>query len=428
MKKCSNCFKTSDFLAQIKKLGLQKNSFLQKTAQSKLRKIFLGDTDFYPGLSFCNLFAKKFSLPSKGKKSLIKNKKSLVRKAYKPKTYQQYIRPESHAFYLLFINGLFQPELSCYKDFLKIRAPSAVLLKKALHKEEGLGLLNLSLGEKALLLTVEKNKKIKPPLQIINLITEEKAAFIAPVIFFQIQENASLEIISETVDLKQSSEPVFAPYTFFSLSKTAHVRYTSLNLKSGFWQNSFLRLFLEREAHFSLAYFTSGGQVELQDLKANLKRGASLALNSLSFLKAEKQSYFHSQIEHVEEKSVSSQLYKSVLDDRSRFFVNGEISMKSKTEGSDGSFLNRNLLLSSRAGVYAQPFLKIATDDVKAKHGVTSAKLSDEELFYLKSRGISQRVAQKCLLRGFCQEIKNLVKIKSINRSIEKAFYVDFKS
>jgi len=282
-------------------------------------------------------------------------------------------------------------------------------------------------------LTLEKDKKVKPPLQIINLVTEvtkQKAVFIAPILFFQIQENAGLEIVSEVIDLNLQSnpEPVFAPYTFFSLSKTAYVRYTSLNLQNAFWQNSFLRLFLEKEAHFSLAFFTSGGQIEMQDLKAKLKKGASLALNSLIFLKNDSQNYFHSQIEHAEEKSISSQLYKSVLDDRSRFFVNGEIYMKLKTEGSDGTFLNRNLILSSKAAVFAQPFLRIATDDVKAKHGVTSAKLSDEELFYLKSRGISQRAAQKCLLRGFCQEIKNLVKIKSINQSIEKAFYVDFKS
>ena len=423
MKKCSNCFKTSDFLAQIKNLSLKKTSFLQKKPQHKLQKIFLGDKNFYSGLPLCNLFTKKLSLPSKAK----------IKPALKPKTYQQYIRPESRSFYLLFINGVFQPKLSCYENFLTVSAPNATLLNKALNKEEGLGLLNLALGEKALLLTLEKDKKVKPPLQIINLVTEvtkQKAVFIAPILFFQIQENAGLEIVSEVIDLNLQSnpEPVFAPYTFFSLSKTAYVRYTSLNLQNAFWQNSFLRLFLEKEAHFSLAFFTSGGQIEMQDLKAKLKKGASLALNSLIFLKNDSQNYFHSQIEHAEEKSISSQLYKSVLDDRSRFFVNGEIYMKLKTEGSDGTFLNRNLILSSKAAVFAQPFLRIATDDVKAKHGVTSAKLSDEELFYLKSRGISQRAAQKCLLRGFCQEIKNLVKIKSINQSIEKAFYVDFKS
>lgn len=409
--KCSNCFKINDFLTQIKKLSLKKNSFLQKKAQEKLKKVFSKGREFYPRLPLCDLYSKNFCLPSKSKTG----------PAYKP-----YIRPESSSFYLLFINGIFQKKLSKYQD-LKISAPGTAFTKQAL-KEEGLGLLNLSLGESPLLLTLEKGKQAKAPLQIIHLITEKKAVFMAPVLFFQIKENAFLEVVSEVIDLKQSPEPVFAPYTFFQLQKTSHVKYTSLNLKSAGWQNAHLRLFLEKTAHFSLACFTSGGKIELQDLKADLKKGASFALNSLSFLKEEKQSYFYSQIKHSEEKSISSQLYKSVLEDRSRFFVNGEIWMKAKTEGSDASFLNRNLLLSSKAAVFAQPFLKIATDDVKAKHGVTSAKLSDEELFYLKSRGLSQRAAQKCLLKGFCQEIKNLVKIKSIQQSIEKAFYVDFKS
>ena len=73
-----------------------------------------------------------------------------------------------------------------------------------------------------------------------------------------------------------------------------------------------------------------------------------------------------------------------------------------KTEASQ---LSKNLLLSSKAKVDTSPQLKIIADDVKCNHGATISQLSNEELFYLQSRGINTKKAYQLLINAFCNEI-----------------------
>lgn len=424
--KCSHCFKNNSFISELEKLFLKKNSVLQKKAMAKLRKFFLKEEDFLPYLPLCKLYDKKLSFPKALEKFKFfkqpKIKKELFSTAEK-KRFSQYIRPESKRSCLVFIDGLFLEGMSSFYP-LKVGRLTAAWQKEAL-KEEDFGLLSLAFGE-VFLFALEEGQKMQGPLQILHIITEKKSALIAPVIFFDIFKNTNLEVVQEVIDLS-SYEPAFFPYLSFHLNEQASLQFTSLNLASSCWQNGFLRASLKEKAHFAALFFTAGGDAELQDIKAHLKAKSSFTAHGISFLQKTKQSYFKTQVKQ-EGHTISSQLYKSVLNDQSRFFIEGNIQMPFNAEGADGSFYSRNLLLSSNASLLARPFLEIGTDAVKAKHGMTSAEIPAEELFYLKSRGLSEKQAKQALLRGFCQEIQNLISINSVKASIAKAFHVDFKS
>ena len=69
--------------------------------------------------------------------------------------------------------------------------------------------------------------------------------------------------------------------------------------------------------------------------------------------------------------------------------------------------LNKNLILSDGASAYSKPNLEIFADDVKASHGATFGKLSDAEMFYLRSRGITEEKAKQMMVKAFCDEILN---------------------
>ena len=62
-------------------------------------------------------------------------------------------------------------------------------------------------------------------------------------------------------------------------------------------------------------------------------------------------------------------------------------------------------MLSSRARVDTKPELEIIADDVKCAHGATVSQLQEDELFYLRSRGITEMEATALLLNGYCQEV-----------------------
>jgi Fe-S cluster assembly protein SufD len=61
--------------------------------------------------------------------------------------------------------------------------------------------------------------------------------------------------------------------------------------------------------------------------------------------------------------------------------------------------------LSDDAEANSMPGLEILADNVRCTHGATSGQIDEEELFYLRTRGISVPVAQRLIVTGFLDEV-----------------------
>jgi Fe-S cluster assembly protein SufD len=101
----------------------------------------------------------------------------------------------------------------------------------------------------------------------------------------------------------------------------------------------------------------------------------------------------------------SDLLYKNSLDDSARTIFSGLIRVDPGAQQTDAYQKVRNLLLSDEAEANSAPGLEIEANDVRCTHGATSGQIEQEELFYLMSRGISKRAAQKLIVHGFLQEV-----------------------
>jgi Fe-S cluster assembly protein SufD len=86
----------------------------------------------------------------------------------------------------------------------------------------------------------------------------------------------------------------------------------------------------------------------------------------------------------------------------------------------------RNLLLSDDAEANSMPGLEILADNVRCTHGATSGQIDEDELFYLRTRGIPTKIAQRLLVTGFLDEVvtrlDNPAIAEHLHRSIEKKF------
>jgi len=96
---------------------------------------------------------------------------------------------------------------------------------------------------------------------------------------------------------------------------------------------------------------------------------------------------------------------KAVMLDNSVLNYEGMIKISKHAQLTDAFLKNDNLIIGSNAKVNSSPQLEIEADDVKASHGVTISNVNEEEKFYLKSRGISDKKAQKILIDGFINDI-----------------------
>lgn len=109
-------------------------------------------------------------------------------------------------------------------------------------------------------------------------------------------------------------------------------------------------------------------------------------------------------IQHLVGDCTTSQLYKGLLDGKSRSVFNGQVYIAKGAQKAFSEQLNNNLLLSPNAEADSKPQLEIFADDVKATHGSTVGQLNAEELFYLLSRAIPRPQAIQLLSYGFVAE------------------------
>src|SRR5437870_4687031 len=109
--------------------------------------------------------------------------------------------------------------------------------------------------------------------------------------------------------------------------------------------------------------------------------------------------------DHISPHTASDLLYKNALDDRARCTFGGLIRVEPHAHFTDAYQKVRNLLLSDDSEANSMPGLEILADNVRCTHGATSGQINEEEMFYLRSRGIPVPVAQGLIFTGFLSEV-----------------------
>jgi Fe-S cluster assembly protein SufD len=109
-------------------------------------------------------------------------------------------------------------------------------------------------------------------------------------------------------------------------------------------------------------------------------------------------------VEHAQPQCSSRQFYNGILDGHARGVFHGRIIVHKDAQKTDAKQTNRNLLLSDDARIDTKPQLEIHADDVKCTHGATIGQIEEEQLFYLRSRGIDEVSARNTLLYAFAAE------------------------
>ncbi len=104
---------------------------------------------------------------------------------------------------------------------------------------------------------------------------------------------------------------------------------------------------------------------------------------------------------HEQGHTTSNLLYKNALYDEARTIFAGLIMVEEGAHHTDAYQTCRNLLMSDQCEANSMPGLEINTDQVKCSHGSTSGPITDDELFYLRARGISEPAARQLMTFGF---------------------------
>lgn len=100
----------------------------------------------------------------------------------------------------------------------------------------------------------------------------------------------------------------------------------------------------------------------------------------------------------------------------------GDVLIRAEATGTDTFELNRNLILTDGARADSVPNLEIETGEIAgAGHASATGRFDDEQLFYLRSRGIAEEDARRLVVRGFFQDIIGRIGIESVRDRLTEA-------
>ena len=182
-----------------------------------------------------------------------------------------------------------------------------------------------------------------------------------------------------------------------------------------------LEVTLTEKAHVTIYDIQIEPQNTERNITINLEGENSTAeIYGLCILSGNTKSKSNITVNHNVENCKSTQVYRAILDDKSRSDFEGKIYVAKHADGTLAHQESKNLLLSDAATVSAIPSLEIYAEDVKCSHGATSGQLDPEALFYMQARGIDTEKAKELLTFAFAKEIIDKVKSQELRETLEK--------
>ncbi len=334
----------------------------------------------------------------------------------------------------VFVNGHYRPDLSETTDLPNsitvksiadggLQDPTAqkYLGKIAVDQRHPFMALNSALFTDGLIIHVPENTVVIPPIHILYLTTEtEVPLFTNPRLLLVAEAMSQVTVIESFMgpeDVRYFNNSVAE----FDVEENAVVDHYSLNLEGkAAFHTSTIDARQARTSNFSTQSVTFGGHFTRNDVGLNLDgQGAFGMINGLYQISGDQFVDNHTRIDHAQPNCETHELFKGVLDGRARGVFNGMIMVRQIAQKTDAKQTNRTMLLSPHAMINTNPQLEIFADDVKCTHGATIGQIDANQLYYLKSRGISDEAARRMLVFAFANNVVEKIKIAPLRDLLE---------
>ncbi|MCC5656635.1 Fe-S cluster assembly protein SufD [Nostoc sp. XA010] len=345
------------------------------------------------------------------------------------------ILPEAANSRLVFVNGVYAPELSAVSDLpsgivvsnlagLSVVEQQAVqqYLAQAEGAQEVFTALNTAGITDAAVVWVKKNVVVETPIHLVFIsVAGETATISQPRCLVVAESGSQVTLVEEYTNrrgVESAEKEVYLTnaVTEVWVGDNAQVSHTRVEREGAeAFHIGKTAIAQARDSRYTCHAITLGAKLSRHNLEI-LQTGeqTQTTLNGLTIISGKQLSDTHSAIALNYPHGTSDQLHKCIVGDRAHAVFNGKVFVPKLAQLTNASQLNRNLLLSSKARVDTKPQLEITADNVKCAHGATVSQLEDDEIFYLQSRGIDENDARKLLINAFAAEVINKIAIPSL--------------
>jgi len=338
---------------------------------------------------------------------------------------------------LVFVNGKFAPDLSVLPSLpLGVRlgnlatalAGDTTLLERHLTRHAApettpFAALNTAFIRDGALVYVPVDTALDRPVHLLFVTSPDAGGTVAhPRNLIIVERGAKASVVESYVSLAGGATYFTNAVTEVVSGENAWTEHTRIQRESErAYHVGLTHVDQARGSHYRSFTLAMGGAIARHNLHVRLNApGIETLMYGLYLTHGDQLVDNHTAIYHDHPECNSWEVYKGVLDDRSRAVFNGKVFVKPEAQKTDAKQTNRNLLLSSGAKVDTKPQLEIFADDVKCTHGATVGFLDPAALFYLRSRGLPPAVARKVLTYAFAGEVVNEVALEPVRRELDR--------
>jgi Fe-S cluster assembly protein SufD len=343
--------------------------------------------------------------------------------------------PESRESQLVFVNGKLRMDLSSVAAIpagvIAVNLSQAIagaqgelvrkyLARSADYISSGFTALNTAFISEGAFIHIPANTAVETPIHLL-FIADGSQPVNSPRVLIVADENSNATVIESYLSISDAQ--------YFTNAVVEIVLKDGARLEHYKVQREGVKAFhvatTVAELGVSSAYDTTtlnfGSKLSRHDIRVTMdNEGAECWVDGLYLVTDSQHTDTHSVIDHRKPHCTSHQLYKGILDGKSRAVFNGKVFVRHDAQKTDAMQTNKNLLLSNEARVDTKPQLEILADDVKCAHGAAVGQIEEDELFYLETRGIHPDLARNLLTYGFAEEVIGKIKIESIKQQLDE--------
>ncbi|MBN1416334.1 MAG: Fe-S cluster assembly protein SufD [Bacteroidales bacterium] len=277
---------------------------------------------------------------------------------------------------------------------------------------DGLVALNTLFAHDGVFIYVPNGLSLEKPLQIINLSFSFRNLRITRRNLIVVGDNSSCSVVVCDHTLCAHSY-ITNSLTEIHAGKNARIDFSRMQNENSF-SSQITHTFIQQEEGSMVTSNTislHGGLIRNNFFVRLNGTGCESNLYGL-FLADDKQHVAnYTLVNHAMPHCTSTQLFKGILDENATGAFNGKIYVSKDAQKTQAYQKNNNLLLSPGARMNTKPHLEIYADDVKCSHGATVGRLDSEAMFYLRSRGISEKEARQLMMYAFADEIIGKIQV-----------------
>ncbi|MGZ8391331.1 MAG: Fe-S cluster assembly protein SufD [Gemmatimonadales bacterium] len=272
-------------------------------------------------------------------------------------------------------------------------------------------------------LHVPANTDLTRPVHLVFVTTADAAASVThPRNLIVVDRGARASVIESYVSLVEGTRYWTNAVTEVVAGANSWIEHTRIQRESErAYHVGLTHVEQQGDSHYRSFTLAMGGALARHNLHARLNgENVETLMYGLYLTRGDQVVDNHTAIYHDKPNCRSWEVYKGVLDGRSRAVFNGKVFVKPEAQKTDAKQTNRNLLLSDAAKVDTKPQLEIFADDVKCTHGATVGRLDDVALFYARSRGVPAEKAQRLLTYAFAAEVTSEIVLEPVRDELDR--------